>query len=139
MSVVGGRYEGPDCNLDINECLRQTVTCPANAGCVNTEGSYKCPCWPGFISTPLRITLSWNVSASLMKTQNKREKESHSGMLLLQQGFKAYARGCPQSQLHHHHMGALYTTQSLLTMQLEKLKSMSRPPSLHQIFYTLHE
>ena len=44
------RYEGPDCNMDINECLRQTVTCPANAGCINTEGAYNCTCWPGFNS-----------------------------------------------------------------------------------------
>ena len=45
------RYEGPDCNMDIDECLRQTVTCPANAGCINTEGAYNCTCWPGFTST----------------------------------------------------------------------------------------
>lgn len=45
------RFEGPECNVDINECLRQTVQCAPNAGCINTEGAYNCTCWPGYTGT----------------------------------------------------------------------------------------
>ena len=33
--------------MDINECVRGTAACPANAGCVNSNGSYACPCFFG--------------------------------------------------------------------------------------------
>ena len=45
------RFEGPECNVDINECLRQTMQCAPNAGCINTEGAYNCTCWPGYTGT----------------------------------------------------------------------------------------
>lgn len=46
------RYEGVDCNIDINECVRQTVQCADNAGCLNLQGSYNCTCWPGYSGIP---------------------------------------------------------------------------------------
>jgi hypothetical protein len=33
---------------DINECAAQTDNCTANSSCVNTVGSYICPCLPGY-------------------------------------------------------------------------------------------
>eukprot|EP00887_Chlorella_sp_A99_P006508 scaffold3.g6508.t1 len=38
------RYEGPKCDLDINECARGTAGCAAGAVCVNSPGSYRCEC-----------------------------------------------------------------------------------------------
>ena len=48
MSTLACRYEGVGCTLDINECVRGTADCPANAGCVNSNGSYSCPCFYGY-------------------------------------------------------------------------------------------
>ena len=31
------RFEGPKCDIDINECVRGTDDCTANAACINTE------------------------------------------------------------------------------------------------------
>ena len=42
------RYEGPSCSIDINECVRGTAGCAANAGCINTQGSYRCRCYFGY-------------------------------------------------------------------------------------------
>ena len=33
---------------DIDECALGKDDCDANAGCVNTEGSYECNCNPGY-------------------------------------------------------------------------------------------
>ena len=35
---------------DVNECLDNNVTCSHN--CVNTEGSYHCECFTGYILQP---------------------------------------------------------------------------------------
>ena len=35
-------------HTDINECTRGTFTCPTNAVCMNTIGSYTCPCAAGY-------------------------------------------------------------------------------------------
>ena len=32
------RFEGPTCNIDINECVRGTDNCAADAACINTQG-----------------------------------------------------------------------------------------------------
>lgn len=32
------RFEGPTCSIDINECVRGTDNCAANAACINTQG-----------------------------------------------------------------------------------------------------
>lgn len=42
-------YEGADCTVDINECIRGTHDCHyAAAGCINTIGSYMCSCYQGY-------------------------------------------------------------------------------------------
>lgn len=46
--MVVCRYEGPACDIDINECTRGTAGCAAHAGCTNTVGSYKCTCDYGY-------------------------------------------------------------------------------------------
>ena len=48
--------EGPRCDLNINECLRSTHDCPANAACVDLEGGFSCICHWGFTAAPL----GWN-------------------------------------------------------------------------------
>ncbi|XP_052241381.1 uncharacterized protein LOC127851584 [Dreissena polymorpha] len=42
-------WMGPTCNADVDECLSiNGFKCHANSTCVNTRGSYKCHCDPGF-------------------------------------------------------------------------------------------
>jgi mannan endo-1,4-beta-mannosidase len=40
-------YEGPNCDLDINECVRGTDDCDLNAACINTVGGFQCQCFTG--------------------------------------------------------------------------------------------
>ncbi|MFO0593098.1 MAG: EGF domain-containing protein [Polyangiaceae bacterium] len=40
--------EGPASCVDIDECAKGAYDCPANNVCVNTKGSYRCACKPGF-------------------------------------------------------------------------------------------
>ena len=47
-NVCTRRFEGPACDVDINECVRGTSNCAANATCTNTNGSFSCACWEGF-------------------------------------------------------------------------------------------
>ncbi len=42
------RYEGPTCSIDVNECVRATGGCLANAGCINLPGSFRCVCFAGY-------------------------------------------------------------------------------------------
>lgn len=37
-------YEGPNCNIDINECARGTADCGTGALCINAQGGYNCTC-----------------------------------------------------------------------------------------------
>ncbi|CAD7701855.1 unnamed protein product [Ostreobium quekettii] len=46
--LEGTGYEGPKCKIDINECVRGTAGCHANAGCINTDGGFTCQCHPGY-------------------------------------------------------------------------------------------
>lgn len=41
-------YEGPGCNIDINECSRGTSGCDPNAACTNTAGGFSCACYQGY-------------------------------------------------------------------------------------------
>ncbi|KAI3438631.1 hypothetical protein D9Q98_001053 [Chlorella vulgaris] len=47
-SKEGTGYEGPACNIDINECARQTAGCHPDAACTNTPGSFSCRCFDGY-------------------------------------------------------------------------------------------
>jgi mannan endo-1,4-beta-mannosidase len=37
-------YEGPSCDIDINECTRGTAGCGTGAVCINAPGSFECAC-----------------------------------------------------------------------------------------------
>lgn len=39
--VPGTGFEGPQCDIDINECVRGTAKCPPNAGCLNSRGGFR--------------------------------------------------------------------------------------------------
>ncbi|XP_053372780.1 uncharacterized protein LOC123559692 [Mercenaria mercenaria] len=41
-------WTGATCSDDIDECADGTHTCPADSTCVNTPGSYECPCNTGY-------------------------------------------------------------------------------------------
>ena len=51
--ILWCRYEGPNCDVDINECVRAMAGCSAHAGCINVKGSYKCTCYYGFSGMPI--------------------------------------------------------------------------------------
>lgn len=38
-SIYKCRFEGPKCDIDINECVRGTDNCAAEAACINTVGA----------------------------------------------------------------------------------------------------
>lgn len=59
-----GRYEGAQCDVDINECVRGTAGCVTNAACVNSNGGYTCQCYWGFSGAcPLLVVLNVHISA----------------------------------------------------------------------------
>lgn len=41
-------FEGPSCNIDIDECARGLSDCGINAACGNTNGGFTCTCFPGY-------------------------------------------------------------------------------------------
>ena len=47
------RYEGPRCDIDINECVRGTSACAPQAGCINSMGGYSCICPWGYAGAAL--------------------------------------------------------------------------------------
>jgi mannan endo-1,4-beta-mannosidase len=46
--IPGTGYEGPQCDININECARGVDDCDSNAECVDTDGSFNCVCHAGF-------------------------------------------------------------------------------------------
>ena len=38
------RFEGPGCDIDVNECVRGTAGCGTGAVCLNTQGGFDCEC-----------------------------------------------------------------------------------------------
>ncbi|DBA99225.1 hypothetical protein WJX82_007713 [Trebouxia sp. C0006] len=88
----GTGFEGTKCNVDINECLRQTVQCAPNAGCINTEGAYNCTCWPGYTGDG---ALNCTTSNQLLMMKSDYNTDG-IGTLLCDQGQDiAYPEGAP--------------------------------------------
>lgn len=46
--IPGTGLEGPDCTSPINECVRGTSDCDANAACIDTDTAFECRCHYGF-------------------------------------------------------------------------------------------
>ncbi|KAI3438259.1 hypothetical protein D9Q98_000695 [Chlorella vulgaris] len=42
-------WEGPACDVDVDECVRGLDDCAANAACINTPGSWACQCHLTFL------------------------------------------------------------------------------------------
>jgi hypothetical protein len=38
------RFEGVNCDIDVNECARGTSSCGPGAQCINTKGGHECVC-----------------------------------------------------------------------------------------------
>src|SRR6218665_215656 len=43
-TVCQSGWKGPLCTEDVNECAEGSVTCPADADCLNVPGTYYCIC-----------------------------------------------------------------------------------------------
>ena len=66
--------EGANCNLNINECLRSTHTCPANAACMDLEGSFTCACHCCFAAASLGLHQTGCHRTSLLKVSRLPQK-----------------------------------------------------------------
>ena len=42
-------WEGPDCSVDVNECVRGLDDCDVNAACINTVGGFTCRCFETYL------------------------------------------------------------------------------------------
>ena len=87
------RFEGPTCELDINECVRGTAGCAkVGAACVNTVGGYSCSCVPGVTGDGLRCTRSQRALDALRKAYTPSPK----GKIACDEGKPvAYPLGAP--------------------------------------------
>ncbi|KAL4437982.1 hypothetical protein ABPG77_004203 [Micractinium sp. CCAP 211/92] len=47
-------YEGPACDVDVDECVRGTAGCAATSICLNSPGSFECVCPLGTTGAPLQ-------------------------------------------------------------------------------------
>ena len=56
-------FEGPSCNVDIDECARGLSDCDSNAACGNTNGSFTCTCFPGYQGDGKTCTITPYVTA----------------------------------------------------------------------------
>lgn len=63
----GTGFEGPTCNIPINECVRGTDTCDPNAACLDTETGYTCKCYYGYSGDGHTCTLDESKLTSLEK------------------------------------------------------------------------
>lgn len=43
----GTGYTGPDCSIDVDECMTQDIDC-GHGNCKNLPGTYQCVCEPGY-------------------------------------------------------------------------------------------
>eukprot|EP00887_Chlorella_sp_A99_P004834 scaffold4.g4834.t1 len=81
--VCPSGWEGPSCDVDINECSRGTHQCSPNAACVNTAGGYSCQCWTGWSNSgsPAGRTCNQNtltllsIDSSFYTNNKVREEE----------------------------------------------------------------
>ncbi|CAK9795155.1 Cubn [Anthophora quadrimaculata] len=67
-------WEGPNCVVDVNECVRLLGTdlgCQNGATCINLPGSYRCDCAPGWFG------LHCTKKTSICNTQNSDELCGH--------------------------------------------------------------
>lgn len=46
--ICGSGYNGTFCETDVDECALNPCAAPERENCVNTPGSYKCECKPGY-------------------------------------------------------------------------------------------
>ena len=53
-NLPGTGMEGVHCDIDINECARQTADCHAHAACINTVGGFTCSCFLGYTGDGVR-------------------------------------------------------------------------------------
>lgn len=47
---------GSNCEVDIDECLTENISCGGLGTCLNTKGSYKCQCNEGMCGTDCNLT-----------------------------------------------------------------------------------
>lgn len=47
VTQCGPGWEGAQCDIDINECVRGTADCSLNAACINIQGGFSCQCFTG--------------------------------------------------------------------------------------------
>lgn len=47
---------GNNCEIDIDECLTENISCGGLGTCINTKGSYKCQCNEGMCGTDCNLS-----------------------------------------------------------------------------------
>lgn len=53
---MGTGFMGNNCEIDIDECLTENISCGGLGTCINTKGSYKCQCNEGMCGTDCNLT-----------------------------------------------------------------------------------
>eukprot|EP00891_Asterochloris_glomerata_P005372 jgi/Astpho2/5372/fgenesh1_pg.00075_%23_44_t len=88
--LPGTGLEGPDCTININECLRGTDNCAPNAACIDTNGSFACECWLGYTGDGIR---SCTPTAALQALPESYTSEATQGPLLCDIAYPMDAPG----------------------------------------------